>query len=112
MCVCATDSRVKKKDIAYFIFGYFIQLLLWIDSQYHVAQKAQDAGIECVKLLLQADEQYHLHELATEAMYMFIAAGLKAAIAYKEAPGYRPSSRIQYCAEDDPPCPPKSARIW
>ncbi|ORY96728.1 hypothetical protein BCR43DRAFT_563970 [Syncephalastrum racemosum] len=75
-------------DIVSFLFGYFIQLLLWVDSQYHIMQRVQDCGIECVKLLLQADEEYRLHEFISEAVYMFIAAFLKATVAYKETPGF------------------------
>lgn len=112
-------------DIVYFLFGYLVQMLLWVDGQYHIAQKAQDFGIECVKLLLRADEQYRLHEFASEAMYMFVAAGLKAAVAYKEAPGFREpeEQRIEILEDDEleevqeeiemyptsspPPVPPK-----
>lgn len=91
-------------DIAYFLFGYLVQILLWIDSQYHLAQKAQDLSVECVKLILKADEQYHLHEFASEAMYMLIAAGLKAAVAYKETPGYREQiDQLQYYEDDEGP---------
>ncbi|KAI9266812.1 hypothetical protein BDA99DRAFT_506742 [Phascolomyces articulosus] len=121
-------------DIAYFMFGYIVQLLFWVDSQYHIHQKAQNFGVECVKLFLKADEQYRLHEFASEALYMLIAAALKAAVAYKEAPGYRdpvvlqstleyvdddeeeeppvsmdPSASVEYCS---PPSPAKSRIPW
>lgn len=65
-----------------------IQLAIWVDSQYHIVQKAQDAGVECIKLGLAADERYRLHEFITEGLYMLVAAGLKAIIAFKEAPRY------------------------
>lgn len=52
----------------------------------------QQVGIKCVKLVLAADEHYHLHELASETLYMLVAASLKAAVAFKESPSYRQSS--------------------
>ncbi|KAI8144146.1 hypothetical protein BJV82DRAFT_608492 [Fennellomyces sp. T-0311] len=76
-------------DIFCFLFGYFIQFLIWFDSQYHVVERVQDFGVELLKMLLQADEEYRLHELVSEAVYMLIAAGLKAVVAFKEAPGYK-----------------------
>ncbi|KAI9492586.1 hypothetical protein BDB00DRAFT_827252 [Zychaea mexicana] len=76
-------------DIFCFLFGYFIQFLIWFDSQYHVVERVQDFGVECLKMLLQADEEYRLHELVSEAVYMLVAAGLKAVVAFKEAPGYK-----------------------
>ncbi|KAI9261621.1 hypothetical protein BDA99DRAFT_538009 [Phascolomyces articulosus] len=76
-------------DIFCFLFGYFIQFLIWFDHQYHVVERVQDFGVECLKMLLQADEEYRLHELVSEAVYMLIAAGLKAVVAFKEAPGYK-----------------------
>lgn len=71
-----------------FLFSYLIQLFLWVDSQYHVMQKAQDFGIQCIKFGLQADERYRLHEFLSEGLYMLIAAGLKAAVAFNETPRY------------------------
>ncbi|KAF7727947.1 hypothetical protein EC973_006835 [Apophysomyces ossiformis] len=97
-CVVTFAVLIKQSplpDLIYFIFGYLLQLLMWIDNQYHVVHKVQDFGFDCVKLMLQADEQYHLHEFASEAMYVFIAAGLKAAVAYKEAPGYQQQEPIR-----------------
>ncbi|KAG2232055.1 hypothetical protein INT48_009403 [Thamnidium elegans] len=79
-------------DLISFLFGYVIQLAIWLDSQYHIVQKAQDAGVECIKLGLAADERYRLHEFITEGLYMLIAAGLKAIVAFKEAPRYHESS--------------------
>lgn len=75
-------------DLVSFLFSYLIQLLLWFDAQYHVMQKAQDFGIQCIKFGLQADERYHLHEFLSEGLYMLIAAGLKAAVAFNETPRY------------------------
>lgn len=63
-------------------------MAIWVDSQYHIVQKAQDAGVECIKLGLAADERYRLHEFITEGLYMLVAAGLKAIVAFKEAPRY------------------------
>lgn len=51
-------------------------------------QKAQDFGIQCIKFGLQADERYRLHEFLSEGLYMLIAAGLKAAVAFNETPRY------------------------
>ncbi|CEP19551.1 hypothetical protein [Parasitella parasitica] len=68
------------------LFSYVIQLFLWFDSRYHVMQKAQDFGIQCIKLGLQADERYRLHEFLSEGLYMLIAAGLKIVVAFNEAP--------------------------
>ncbi|KAI7852621.1 hypothetical protein BDC45DRAFT_570885 [Circinella umbellata] len=76
-------------DIFCFLFGYFIQFLIWFDKQYHVVERVQDFGVDCLKMLLQADEEYRLHELVSEAVYMLIAAGLKAVVAFKETPGYK-----------------------
>ncbi|KAI9312947.1 hypothetical protein BX666DRAFT_1983570 [Dichotomocladium elegans] len=76
-------------DMILFIFGYFCQLLYWVDRQYQLSDKAQEMGIECVKFMLQMDEEYRLHEFASEFIYMLIAAVLKAAVAYKEAPAFK-----------------------
>lgn len=65
-----------------------IQLFLCVDAQYHIIQKVQNFGIQCIKFGLQADEEYRLHEFVSEGLYMMIAAGLKAAVAFKEAPRY------------------------
>lgn len=70
------------------MFGYLIQVFLWVDSQYNVMQKVQNLGIQCIKFGLQADEQYRLHEFISEGLYMMVAAGLKAAVAFKETPRY------------------------
>lgn len=75
-------------DLISFMFGYLIQVFLWVDSQYHVMQKVQNLGIQCIKFGLQADEQYRLHEFISEGLYMMVAAGLKAAVAFKETPRY------------------------
>ncbi|KAL0078114.1 hypothetical protein F4703DRAFT_1878723 [Phycomyces blakesleeanus] len=82
-------KRSPLPDILYFLFGYFLQLLLWLDTQYNIIQKIQNFMIECVKLLLEADEEYRLHEYISEALYMLFAASLKAAVAFKEAPSYQ-----------------------
>ncbi|KAI8639858.1 hypothetical protein BD408DRAFT_370930 [Parasitella parasitica] len=71
-----------------FFFSYIIQLFLWFDSRYHVMQKAQDCGIQCIKFGLQADERYRLHEFLSEGLYMLIAAGLKVVVAFNETPHY------------------------
>ncbi|KAI7879992.1 hypothetical protein K492DRAFT_178211 [Lichtheimia hyalospora FSU 10163] len=84
-------------DILSLLFGYLVHMLIWIDQQYRVTEKAQDLGIECIKFALYMDEQYQLHEFATEALYMFVAAGIRAAVAYKETPREdhgRPTIRI------------------
>ncbi|KAG0168080.1 hypothetical protein DFQ28_005367 [Apophysomyces sp. BC1034] len=97
-CIVACAVLIKQSplpDILFFVFGYLLQLFIWIDGQYHIIHKIQDFGFECVKLMLQADEQYRLHEFASEAMYMFVAAGLKAAVAYKETPGYHQQEQIR-----------------
>lgn len=60
-------------------------------------ERLQNAGIQCIKYVLEADERYHLHEFITEGVYMMIAAGLKAAIAFKETPGY--DSKVQNKSE-------------
>ncbi|CAO3589135.1 unnamed protein product [Absidia cylindrospora] len=78
-------------DIIGLICSYLAHLLSYLDHQYEVREKMQWAGIECVKMLLAADEHYHLHELASETIYMLIAASLKAAVAFKESPSYRHS---------------------
>lgn len=76
-------------DLVAFLFGYLIQLFLWVDAQYHVVEKVQDIGIQCIKLGLQADERYRLHEFISEGLYMLVAAALKAAVAFKETPRYK-----------------------
>lgn len=53
-----------------------------------MVEKIQNVGVTCIKKFLQADEKYHLHEFATEALYTFISASLRAIVAYKEAPVY------------------------
>ncbi|KAI8061540.1 uncharacterized protein B0P05DRAFT_557418 [Gilbertella persicaria] len=101
-----------------FLFGYVIQLFLWIDSQYHIIQKLQDMSVQLIKLSLQADEQYRLHEYISEGLYIVFAAGLKAVVAFKETPrkneasdGYpsRKKERVMACA---PPAPQKTSTSW
>ncbi|KAI8334212.1 hypothetical protein BC941DRAFT_432377 [Chlamydoabsidia padenii] len=79
-------------DLIGILFGYFIHMLCYLDHHYKVRDKMQKVGIECIKLGLAADEHYHLHELASETLYVLIAASLKAAVAYKESPSYRQTS--------------------
>jgi hypothetical protein len=71
-----------------------------VDAQYHVIQKAQDIGIQCIKFGLQADERYRLHEFISEGLYMLAAAGLKAAVAFKETPRYK-GDQVVYENNDD-----------
>ncbi|KAI9315162.1 hypothetical protein BX666DRAFT_1879026 [Dichotomocladium elegans] len=106
-------------DIVCFMFTCVVQFFVWIDGQYHIVNKVQDLGIECVKLMLKMDEQYHLHELASEAIYVFVAAGIKAAVAYKEAPAFRDglgrvfSDPIKFYREDHrEECQTKSSSRW
>ncbi|ORZ10197.1 hypothetical protein BCR42DRAFT_381147 [Absidia repens] len=114
-------------DIIGLICSYLSHLLSYLDHQYEVREKMQWAGIECVKMLLAADEHYHLHEIASETIYMLIAASLKAAVAFKESPSYRYSgsspaavvssssrteshdvAQIEYQDSSSPPPPPVS----
>ena len=75
--------------------AYFLQLILLFDRHFGIIDRVQHVGILCIKKLLAADEKYHLHEFASEAMYTFISATLKAAVAYKETPGYTENNRQQ-----------------
>lgn len=90
-------TNILYTDLVSFIFSYLIQLFLWFDAQYHVMQKAQDLGIQCIKFGLQADERYRLHEFLSEGLYMLIAAGLKAAVAFKETPRYTGNEEMIAC---------------
>ncbi|CAO3614572.1 unnamed protein product [Cunninghamella echinulata] len=78
-------------DLINLVVSYLYYLIAWFDNQYEVREKLQLVGIECVKMILAADEHYHLHELASETLYMLIAASLKAAVAFKESPKYSTS---------------------
>ncbi|KAI7873031.1 hypothetical protein BDF14DRAFT_1877479 [Spinellus fusiger] len=81
-------KRSPLPDLLYFMFGYFLQFLVWMDTQYHLMQKAQYLGIELLKYFIEINEKYRLHEYLSEMFYMLLSASLKAAIAYKEAPSY------------------------
>jgi hypothetical protein len=96
-----------------------IQLLLWVDSQYHVTQKAQDMSVEFIKLGIQADERYHLHEFVTEGIYMVIVAGLKAAVAFKETPRHKDDQIIipqipirTPSSKEDKPAAKNASWVW
>ncbi|KAG2179171.1 hypothetical protein INT43_002021 [Umbelopsis isabellina] len=82
-------------DILYFLFGSFVQFLIWMDARYHLVERTRDLAVTGVKLILQVDEEYHLHQVASETMYMVVAAGLKAAVAFKESPSYQEVKRQQ-----------------
>ncbi|CAM0135981.1 unnamed protein product [Umbelopsis sp. WA50703] len=82
-------------DILYFLFGSFVQLLLWMDARYHLVEQTRDMAVTGVKLILKADEEYHLHQVVSETMYMVVAAGLKAAVAFKESPSYQEIKKQQ-----------------
>ncbi|KAI9273799.1 hypothetical protein EDC94DRAFT_592803 [Helicostylum pulchrum] len=84
--------------LLYILFSYFAQLILWIDRYTRFSEKLQRVGISCIKQLLKADEKYHLHELASETLFTFVSASLKALVAYQEAPGYNDST-IQATAD-------------
>ncbi|KAI9283943.1 hypothetical protein BC943DRAFT_361601 [Umbelopsis sp. AD052] len=88
-------KRSPLPDILYFLFGSFVQLLLWMDVKYHLVERTRDLAVSGVKLILKADEDYNLHQVASETMYMVIAAGLKAAVAFKESPGYQELKKQQ-----------------
>ncbi|KAI8072464.1 hypothetical protein BC940DRAFT_292656 [Gongronella butleri] len=81
-------------DLIALVFEYVKLIVSWFDHQYDVRKKMQAVGIECIKMLLAADEQYHLHELASETLYMLIAASLKAAVAFKESPSYQDAPNV------------------
>jgi hypothetical protein len=66
-----------------------------MDAKYHLVERARDLAVSGVKLILKADEDYNLHQVASETMYMVIAAGLKAAVAFKESPGYQERKKQQ-----------------
>ncbi|KAI8089471.1 uncharacterized protein BX664DRAFT_385954 [Halteromyces radiatus] len=89
VCLAIMVKRSPVPDLIGLICSYLVHVLSYLDHQYQVRQKMQSVGIECIKLLLAADEHYHLHELASETLYMLIAASLKAAVAFKESPSYR-----------------------
>lgn len=110
------------------MFSYLLHILCYLDHQYEVREKMQRVGVECIKLVLAADEHYHLHELASETLYMLIAASLKAAVAFKESPSYRQSpstsespdtttmdplkERHQIEYQESPPPPSRSRFPW
>ncbi|KAI8374570.1 uncharacterized protein BYT42DRAFT_615718 [Radiomyces spectabilis] len=101
-------------DMLYFVFGYFMHLLWWMNLQYHVVERMQEFGIHCMKLALKADEQYQLHELLSEAIYTCFAAILKAVVAFKETPGYqqrRAKSSWSSNATTSAPRPPRWRRL-
>ncbi|KAI9358058.1 hypothetical protein BD770DRAFT_387700 [Pilaira anomala] len=105
-------------DLVSFLFSYIIQFMIWIDSHYHITQKAQDLGVECIKVGLAADEKYRLHEFVTEGLYMLITAGLKAMVAFKEAPRHdehikrRKPSIPEPQTPCLPPTPQKTRTSW
>lgn len=108
-------------DLVSFLFSYIIQFMIWIDSHYHITQKAQDLGVECIKVGLAADEKYRLHEFVTEGLYMLITAGLKAIVAFKEAPRHdekishikrRKPSMPESQTSCLPPTPQKTRTSW
>lgn len=99
------------------------QLMIWVDSQYHIMQRAHNMSIQCLKFGLQANEQYRLHEFISEGLYIVFAAGLKATVAFNEAPAYDPkqSESVNFTAEiiDQPktclPTVPQKAKspwVW
>lgn len=73
-------------DLIWFIFGHIVQVLMWINAQYHFIERFQVWSIYCIKYILEADEKYRLHEFITEGIYMMAAAVLKATVAFKETP--------------------------
>ncbi|KAG2202029.1 hypothetical protein INT47_006221 [Mucor saturninus] len=80
--------------LLYFLLSYFVNLVFWIDQQFHVVDKVQLCSIGCIKLLLAVDERYHLHEYASETVCTLIRLYLKAVVAYKETPSSNHTSSI------------------
>ncbi|CAO3593682.1 unnamed protein product [Absidia cylindrospora] len=71
-----------------FCFQYVMMLLLWVDAQYGVRQRAHAVALTGLKSLLDTNEQYRLHEFITELVFMLVTACLKAVVAYRETPRY------------------------
>ncbi|KAG0177825.1 hypothetical protein DFQ29_004287 [Apophysomyces sp. BC1021] len=93
--ITSADPIYRFKSFGQFIIDCIVACAVLIKQSPLPGKQGVDFGFECVKLMLQADEQYRLHEFASEAMYMFVAAGLKAAVAYKETPGYHQQEQIR-----------------
>lgn len=89
-------------DLLSFLFGYLFQLMIWVDSEYRVMQRAQAMSIQCLKFGLQANEQYRLHEFVSEGLYMVFAAGLKATVAFNETPAYDPKESVHHTTTEPP----------
>lgn len=69
-------------------FSCLLQFITVLNQRFKFIEKAQQMTIVFIKKFLDADEKYHLHEFASETLYTFISAALKALVAYKETPGY------------------------
>ncbi|KAG1178054.1 hypothetical protein G6F70_001971 [Rhizopus microsporus] len=89
------DPIIRFKKFGQYLTEWTVTLAVLIkqspipDKQYCITEKAQDLGIQCLKIGLEADQHYRLHEFITEGIYMFITAGLKAIIAFKETSSYK-----------------------
>ncbi|KAI8985355.1 hypothetical protein BDB01DRAFT_787763 [Pilobolus umbonatus] len=75
-------------DLVHIFCSYIMQLLLWIDKHLLISKKIELTCLTCIKWIITTDEKYRLHEYAAETIYSMTVTLVKAAIAYKEAPGY------------------------
>ncbi|CAG8540900.1 15647_t:CDS:2 [Racocetra fulgida] len=75
--------------------NYTMNKIKTIDEAYGLQDKAWEISRTGINLALEIDQQYNVHEKVGNALFVGLAAAMKAGIAYKDSPSYRDLKKMQ-----------------
>ncbi|CAG8509459.1 11871_t:CDS:2 [Cetraspora pellucida] len=75
--------------------NYTMNKIKVIDEAYGLQDKAWEISRTGINLALEIDQQYNVHEKVGNALFIGLAAAMKAGIAYKDSPSYRDLKKMQ-----------------
>jgi len=75
--------------------NYTMKKIQKIDETYGLQEKAWEISRTGINLALEIDQQYNVHEKVGNAVFIGLAAAMKATIAYKDSPSYREMQRMK-----------------
>ncbi|RIB02125.1 hypothetical protein C2G38_1991805 [Gigaspora rosea] len=75
--------------------NYTMNKIKTIDEAYGLQDKAWEISRTGINLALEIDQQYNVHEKVGNALFIGLAAAMKAGIAYKDSPSYRDLKKLQ-----------------
>ncbi|KAF0447468.1 bsd domain protein [Gigaspora margarita] len=75
--------------------NYTMNKIKTIDEAYGLQDKAWEISRTGINLALEIDQQYNVHEKVGNALFIGLAAAMKAGIAYKDSSSYRDLKKLQ-----------------